>query len=325
MRIASFFTERDLNCELLIMSFIEDLIELIVDKNSVACMGLDPRLEQEGTIPQFLVRNYEEPNQIILEFNKALIDETSDLIPVIKPQIAFYEKYDALKCLKNTVEYAHKKDLLVILDSKRNDIGSTSKAYADSIFNVYGADACTLNGYLGFDSIKPYLEYYSDKGIFILVKTSNPSSIEFQDLFSIRLDNVNDDSTDVQVENLKLERNYIQMAKLLNNWNENLRIFSGYSNLGAVVGATYPSQLGKIRKILSRSFILMPGYGAQGATGHDIKYGFDSKGLGGIVNSSRGIIYAYNNNQNYTPSEFDKAARFEIEKMNQVINKARLN
>ena len=158
------------------MTFIEDLIESIIDKNSVVCMGLDPRLEQDGTIPQFLIDEYVKPNQIILEFNKALIDETCDLIPVIKPQIAFYEKYDALKCLKSTIEYAHKKDLLVILDSKRNDIGSTSKAYADSTFNVYGADACTLNGYLGIDSIKPYLEHYNDKGIFILVKTLTGST-----------------------------------------------------------------------------------------------------------------------------------------------------
>ena len=307
------------------MPFIEDLIASIKDKNSVVCMGLDPRLEGEGTIPQFLIDDYEEPNQIILEFNKALIDETSNLIPVIKPQIAFYEKYDALNCLKETINYAHKKDLLVILDSKRNDIGSTSKAYADSTFNVYQADACTLNGYLGVDSINPYLEHYFEKGMFILVKTSNPSSFEFQDLFSIRLDNVNDDSTEVQVEKLKLERNYVQMAKLLNKWNENLHKFSGYSNLGAVVGATYPSQLRKIRKILTHSFILMPGYGVQGATSEDIKYGFDTKGLGGIVNSSRGIIFAYNKYQNYTPSEFDKAAKFEIEKMNQAINKARLN
>ena len=325
MRIATFFRERDLNYESKIMTFIEDLIESIIDKNSVVCMGLDPRLEGDGTIPQFLIDDYVKPNQIILEFNKALIDETCDLIPVIKPQIAFYEKYDALKCLKSTIEYAHKKDLLVILDSKRNDIGSTSKAYADSTFNVYGADACTLNGYLGIDSIKPYLEHYNDKGIFILVKTSNPSSIEFQDLFSIRLDHVNDDSTEIQVESLKLERNYVQMAKLLNNWNEDLQTFSGYSNMGAVVGATYSSQLREIRKILSHSFILMPGYGFQGATSDDIKYGFDSKGLGGVVNSSRGIIFAYNNYQNYSPSEFDKAAKFEIEKMNEKINKARLN
>jgi orotidine-5'-phosphate decarboxylase len=307
------------------MSFIEDLIQQILDKNSVVCMGLDPRLEQKGTIPQFLVNNYEEPNQIILEFNKALIDATYDLIPVIKPQIAFYEKYDALNCLKETINYAHRKDLLVILDSKRNDIGSTSKAYADSTFNIYQADACTLNGYLGIDSINPYIEHYFEKGIFLLVKTSNPSSNEFQDLFSIRLDQESDDSTKVQVENVKLERNYVQMAKLLNKWNKNLKRFSGYSNLGAVVGATYPSQLREIRKILSHSFILMPGYGVQGATSEDVKYGFDLNGLGGIVNSSRGIIFAYNKSQTYSSSEFDKAARFEIEKMNQAINKTRFN
>ena len=303
------------------MNFIEKLINSILDKKSVVCMGLDPRLEKEGEIPQYLIKNLEDPNQIILEFNKSLIDGVCDLIPVIKPQIAFYEKYDALKSLKDTIKYAHKKDLLVILDSKRNDIGSTSKAYADSTFNIYQPDACTLNGYLGIDSIKPYLEYYPHKGIFILVKTSNPSSTEFQDLFSTRLGELDEEVTEVQREHVKLERNYIHMAKLISSWNENLQLFSNYSNLGAVVGATFPKQLKKIREIIPRSFILMPGYGAQGATSKDLINGFDSKGLGAIVNSSRGIIFAYNKNKNYAPSQFDKAARAEIEEMNQSINK----
>ncbi|TFG20191.1 MAG: orotidine-5'-phosphate decarboxylase [Promethearchaeota archaeon] len=303
------------------MSFIEKLINSILDKKSVVCMGLDPRLEKEGEIPQYLIKNLEEPNKIILEFNKSLIDEACDLIPVIKPQIAFYEKYDVLNSLKETIQYAHKKDLLVILDSKRNDIGTTSKAYADSTFNIYQPDACTLNGYLGIDSIKPYLDYYSNKGIFVLVKTSNPSSSEFQDLFSIKLGEVDEKITEVQRENVKLERNYIQMAKLINSWNENLQLFSNYSNLGAVVGATFPNQLKKIRKIIPHSFILIPGYGAQGATSKDIVNGFDSEGLGAIVNSSRGIIFAYNKDKKYSPSQFDKAARAEIEQMNESINK----
>lgn len=307
------------------MSFIEKLIDSILDKKSVVCMGLDPRLEKEGEIPQYLIKNLEEPNQVILEFNKSLIDATCDLIPVVKPQIAFYEKYDALKSLKETIQYAHKKDLLVILDSKRNDIGTTSKAYADSTFNIYQPDACTLNGYLGIDSIKPYLEFYSHKGIFVLVKTSNPSSAEFQDLFSIKLEGVDEEVTEVQREDVKLERNYMQMAKLIKSWNDNLQLYSNYSNLGAVVGATFPNQLKKIRKIIPQSFILMPGYGAQGATSKDLINGFDSKGLGAVVNSSRGIIFAYNKDKKYTPSQFDKAARAEVEKMNQSINKMIFN
>ncbi|GAH07462.1 unnamed protein product, partial [marine sediment metagenome] len=152
-------------------------------------MGLDPRMDKQGEIPKYLIDELKDPSKIILEFNKNLIDHTSDLIPVVKPQIAFYEKYEALAALKETIKYAHKKDVLVILDSKRNDIGSTSEAYAYSTFKVLNADACTINAYLGFDGIKPYLSY-KEKGLFILVKTSNPSSKDFQDLFSARIFNI---------------------------------------------------------------------------------------------------------------------------------------
>ena len=162
------------------MNFIEDLIQLIKEKKSVVCMGLDPRMDKEGEIPKYLIDEYDNHDKIILEFNKELIEDTCDLIPVIKPQIAFYEKYDALDALKETIKFAHKNDLLVILDAKRNDIGSTSEAYAYSIFKNLNVDACTINAYLGFDGVKPFLEY-KEKGVFILVKTSNPSSAEFQD------------------------------------------------------------------------------------------------------------------------------------------------
>ena len=157
------------------MYFIEKLIQAIREKKSVVCMGLDPRLDQEGQIPQYLIDEFQDPNKIILEFNKILIEKASELIPVVKPQIAFYEKYDALSALKDTIKYAQKNDLLVVLDSKRNDIGSTSEAYAYSTFEIYGADACTINAYFGIDGVKPYLEKYKEKGVFVLVKTSNPS------------------------------------------------------------------------------------------------------------------------------------------------------
>jgi len=195
------------------MSFIEQLILRIEEKKSIVCMGLDPRMDNEGEIPEFLIAEYEEPNDIILEFNKALIEEVHELIPIIKPQIAFYEKYDALNALKEIIKFAHKKGLLVILDSKRNDIGSTSKAYAESTFEIYQADACTLNAYFGFDSIEPYLKAYSNKGLFILVKTSNPSSKDFKDLFSIKLMDVKDEVLQIHKKEVLLERNYIQMAK----------------------------------------------------------------------------------------------------------------
>jgi len=301
------------------MFFVEKLIQSIRDKKSVVCMGLDPRLEVQGQIPSYLKEELENPDKIILEFNKQLIDNTHDLIPAIKPQMAFYEKYEALNALKETIKFAHKKDLLVILDSKRNDIGSTSEAYAYANFKVYDADACTINAYFGIDGVKPFLEY-KEKGIFILVKTSNKSSGEFQNLFSVRLDTVSPTKTNTTEEKIILERNYIHMANLINKWSKNLEEISGYHNLGAVVGATYPEELKFIREIVKHSFILIPGYGAQGAQVKDIKYGFDENGLGGIVNSSRGIMFAYHNKK-MPPEKFATAAREEIIDMNTKINK----
>ncbi len=301
--------------------FVKKLIQLIKDKKSVVSMGLDPRMDKEEEIPKYLIEEYNEPNKVILEFNKTLIENTHDLIPLIKPQIAFYEKYDALNALKETIKYAHNKDLLVVLDSKRNDIGTTSKAYADATFKIYKADACTLNPYLGFDSIKPYIDHYKEKGLFILVKTSNPSSNELQNLFSVRLDNIDNTQIEVEQEKVKLVRNYIHVAKLIVEWSKKLHSFLNYNNLGAVVGATFPQELRSVRKIIKNSFILMPGYGAQGAQAEDIKNGFHKDGLGGIVNSSRAIIYSYANKKEFNSEKFGEAARDEIIKMNKEINK----
>jgi len=302
------------------MNFIKNLIQSIIDKHSVVCMGLDPRLDKEGEIPQFLINELVDPNKIILEFNKTLIDNTCDLIPVVKPQIAFYEKYEALNALKETIKYAHKNDLLVILDSKRNDIGATSEAYAHSTFKVFNADACTLNAYLGIDGVKPFLEY-KEKGVFILVKTSNPSSNDFQNLFSARIPNALDSDIEFNVENINLERNYIKMARLVADWGENLTPFSQFHNLGVVVGATFPQELKSIRNIVKNSYVLMPGFGAQGATARDIRSGFNENGLGGVVNSSRGITYAYFKNEKYPADKFGEAAREEVIAMNRQINK----
>lgn len=301
------------------MNFIENLIQLIKEKKSVISMGLDPRMDKEGEIPQYLIKELENPSKVILEFNKSLIETNSELIPVVKPQIAFYEKYEALDALKETIKYAHKHDLLVILDAKRNDIGSTSEAYAYSIFKNFNADACTINAYLGIDGVKPFIDY-KEKGIFILVKTSNPSSKDFQDLFSTTLKEVSDEVSEYRIQDQVLKRNYIIMAELVQEWSNNYKKFSNFTNLGAVVGATYPNELKKIREIIKNSFILIPGYGAQGAQAKDIKYGFNSDGLGAVVNSSRGIIYAYNKKQSYSPEDFCKAAKDEIIEMNKEIN-----
>jgi orotidine-5'-phosphate decarboxylase len=276
-------------------------------------------MDGSGQIPEFLINEFKNPNKTILEFNKTLIDNVHDLIPVIKPQIAFYEKYEAYNALKETIKYAHKLDLLVILDSKRNDIGSTSEAYAYSNFEVYNADACTINAYLGIDGVKPFIEY-KDRGIFVLVKTSNPSSNDFQNLFSVRLDDIPNSQTEFKTELMILERNYIHMARLIQNWSIDLEKYSDYHNLGAVIGATFPEELKIIRNILPNSFFLIPGYGAQGAEAKDIKFGFNEKGLGAIVNSSRGIMFAYNK-QNTPPEKYAKAAKREIIDMNEKINK----
>ena len=302
------------------MNFIERLIQLIKEKKSVVSMGLDPRMDKDGEIPRYLIEELEHPDKIILEFNKIIIEEVYDLIPIIKPQIAFYEKYEALNALKETIKFAHKKDLLVILDAKRNDIGSTSEAYAYSIFNNLSSDACTINAYLGIDGVKPFLDYI-EKGVFILAKTSNPSSSDFQNLFSANLEEISSDITEFRVREQILKRNYIRMAELISKWSSQLAKFSNFTNLGTVVGATYPSELKAIRAIVRNSFILIPGFGAQGAQAKDIKYGFYDNGLGGIVNSSRGIIYAYNRNKKYSPEDFSKAAKAEIIEMNNKINK----
>lgn len=301
------------------MNFIEDLIQIIKEKKSVISMGLDPRMDKKGEIPQYLIKEFNEPNKTILEFNKILIENSYDLIPVVKPQIAFYEKYEAINALKETIKFAHKNDLLVILDAKRNDIGSTSEAYAYNLFKNLNADACTVNGYLGFDSIKPFLDF-KEKGVFVLAKTSNPSSEDFQDLFSISID-VSQEITEMEVKSQVLKRNYIQMAELIYKWSQKLPRFSDFTNIGAVVGATYPQELRKIREVVKNSFILIPGYGAQGAQAKDIKNGFYQNGLGSLVNSSRGIIFAYNKKKEIPPENFGKAAREEIIVMNEKINR----
>ncbi|MFW9882456.1 MAG: orotidine-5'-phosphate decarboxylase, partial [Candidatus Thorarchaeota archaeon] len=184
----------------------------------------------------------------------------------------------------------------------------------------YDADACTINAYLGIDGVKPFLNY-EERGVFILVKTSNPSSSDFQNLFSAILQNVPDEIIEYQVNEQTLKRNYILMTDLVQKWSSNLTKFSNFTNLGAVVGATYPKELKSIREILKNSFILIPGYGAQGGQVKDIRYGFDKNGLGGIVNSSQGIIYAYTTNEKYSQEKFGKAAREEIIDMNKKINK----
>ena len=298
------------------MNIMDKLIEQIKEKDNKTVIGLDPRYEM---IPECIKSKYPQNligvSEAIIEFNKKLIDATYDIIPAVKPQIAFYEMYglEGIRAFKETCEYAKEKGMLVIADIKRGDIGTTAKAYSNAFLGktkieekeigIYDVDFVTLNPYMGIDSIKPFIEDCEkyNKGVFILIKTSNPSSKEIQDL--------------------KLEDGeelYTKVAQLVEKLGENLRGKYGYSSISAVVGATYPKELQNLRKIAPHTFFLIPGYGAQGGKAKDIALGFDKNGIGGIVNSSRGLIYAYKSDlwkTKYTEEEFAEATRAEAIRM----------
>lgn len=294
---------------------IDKLIDKIKKTGNPTVVGLDPRLEY---IPPFILNEkYEKMghtlnavSSAIFEFNKYIIDEIYDIIPAIKPQIAMYERYGipGLESYLKTIEYAKEKGLIIIGDIKRSDIASTAEAYSDghigmveigqNKFEIFKQDFITLNPYLGSDSIEPFLkdcEKY-EKGLFILAKTSNPNSGEIQDLI---------------VEGIPL---YEKIGALINKWGSQLIGKNGYSEIGAVVGATHKEQAEKLRKIMPNSFLLVPGYGAQGGKAEDLAVCFDKNGLGAIINSSRGII-ANHLNQNNMGKDFAKSAREAVIEM----------
>ncbi len=276
---------------------ISKLVTKIKQTDAPIVVGLDPTM---SNIPTKILdkeisekgETFEAVGAAILEYNKALIDAVHDLVPAVKPQIAMYEQFGipGLVAFTETVKYARQKGLIVIGDVKRGDIGSTSTAYANAHLGkvtvgktslaAFDEDFCTVNPYLGTDGIKPFIDVCNenDRGIFILVKTSNPSSGEFQDRVLH-----DEDSTLYEAVGFKVK----EWAKL--------SMDGAYSNIGAVVGATYPKMGEILRRIMPKSYILVPGYGAQGATGKDLKPFFDKDGLGAIINSSRGIIAAYKN------------------------------
>ena len=272
---------------------INKLISNIRKTNAPIVVGLDPMLNY---IPEHIQKKafaefgetLEGAAEAIWQFNKAIVDATYDLIPAVKPQIAMYEQFGipGLIAYKKTVEYCKAKDLVVIGDIKRGDIGSTSAAYAvghlgqvqvgSKKYAGFDEDFATVNPYLGSDGVKPFMDVCKEekKGIFVLVKTSNPSSGEFQDRV---------------IDGRPL---YELVGEKVAQWGDEL-MGDGYSYVGAVVGATYP-EMGKVlRKIMPKTFILVPGYGAQGGKGADLVHFFNEDGLGAIVNSSRGIIAAY--------------------------------
>lgn len=296
---------------------IQKLISKIQKTHAPIVVGLDPML---GYIPDHIKskayaefgETLEGAAEAIWQFNKEIVDHTYDIIPAVKPQIAMYEQFgiEGLKAFKKTVDYCKEKDLVVIGDVKRGDIGSTSAAYAvghlgkvqvgSKTYTAFDEDFATVNPYLGSDGIKPFINVCKEekKGLFILVKTSNPSSGEFQDQL---------------VDGKPL---YELVGEKVAQWGEEC-MGDSYSYVGAVVGATYP-EMGKVlRKIMPKAYILVPGYGAQGGKGADLVHFFNEDGLGAIVNSSRGIIAAYKQEQylKFGAENFGEASRAAVEDM----------
>lgn len=293
---------------------IEKLVERIKKLEAPIVVGLDPTL---NFVPGFLLdkainekgETLEAAADAIFEFNKKIVDAVYDLIPAVKPQIAMYEQFGipGLMAFKKTLDYCHEKGLLVIGDAKRGDIGSTSTAYAighigkvkvgSTEIAPFDEDFLTINPYMGSDSVVPFVEECKkyDKGLFILVKTSNPSSGEFQD------------------QKVGKKAVYELVGKKVDEWGAEL-IKNGYSDVGAVVGATYPEMGEVLRQIMPKAYILVPGYGAQGGTAAELKPFFNKDGLGAIVNSSRGIIAAYKQEKyaEYGAEGFAEAARVAV-------------
>lgn len=288
---------------------IDQLIAKIEEKQNPTVVGLDPTLEM---MPSFLKEECFETYgktpkavaEMFIQFNKAILDAIAPFIPAVKPQIAMYELYglEGLRAYTETIQYAKEKNLLVIGDIKRGDIASTAAAYAGHIagveieglsYNLWQEDAVTLNPYMGFDGIEPFIKVCQkkDKSIFVLVKTSNPSSVELQDLL---------------VEGVPI---YDKTADLVHKWGQLAMGEKGYSKVGAVVGATYKEQGATLRKRMPDTFFLVPGYGAQGGKASDLKDYFGKDGTGIIVNSSRGIIAAYKKDKEYSEQDFAQASK----------------
>lgn len=294
----------------------DEFIEQIKKTGAPVCVGLDPKLSY---LPECISAkvfgekglSLESAAEAFYEFNKAIIDAVKDLVPSVKPQIAMYEELGipGLICYRNTVRYAKEAGLIVIGDVKRGDIGSTCASYAKAHLGVaelqfgarvhkeetFAADYATVNPYMGSDGINEFLNTGKefDRGIFVLVKTSNPSSAEFQD---------------IETDGEKL---YEKVARKVSEWGEASIGKSGYSDVGAVVGATFPEVGKRLRELMPHTMFLVPGYGAQGASGADLKSYFDKDGLGVVVNSSRGIIAAYKKEEyaKYGDVGFADAAR----------------
>jgi orotidine-5'-phosphate decarboxylase len=308
--------------------FIDRLIESIQEKNNPTVVGLDPKIEY---IPAFIKekafkeygRNLKGASEAVLQFNKMIIDSIFDQVPAVKPQLAYYEMYgiDGMVAFDETCKYAKGKGLIVIADGKRNDIGTTAEAYSKGFLGqtdiddeikqkAFDTDALTVSPYLGIDGVKPFIQdcINFNKGIFILVKTSNKSSGQLQDLVTEHGKSI-----------------YEIMSEYVHEWGKTVVGKYGYSSVGAVVGATYPNQAKLLRSIMKNAYILVPGYGAQGGTARDCANSFNRDGLGAIVNASRSVMCAYKSDlwkNEYTEEKFAEAARAEVIRMKDDLNAA---
>ncbi len=306
-------------------NFSDKLTTAIQKKNCCVVVGLDPHFD---LIPESIKQQFSKLQDdafkyaanVILEFNKQVIDTLEHLVGIVKLQIAFYELYgwQGIWSYAETIHYAKQKGLIVIGDVKRGDVPNTAAAYANahigqvSINNTtqiaFQSDAITVNPLLGVDSILPFIknaETY-DKGIFVLAKTSNPSSVEFQDLLC------------------GTKKLHQIIAEKIHTWGSRSIGTYGYSAIDAVVGATYPEDILILRKTMPNAYLLIPGYGSQGATAEDIKNCFNSDGYGAIINASRSILYAYNNRSwkdKYGAQTWKEAAQNAVMNMKEDLNK----
>lgn len=281
------------------MNFADQLVKEITRKNSRVCVGLDPVFSK-------LPKEYSgagagaNPAQAAFDFNKRIIDSVKDHAVIVKPNLAFYLALGegGWTALKKTIACAKSEGLLVIVDCKANDIGNTAEAYAKAFFEALNADAVTINPLLGSDSLMPFLKYCGeDRGVFVLAKTSNPSSKEFQGLKVGARSALSD-----------------EIAGKIAEWEGYGLGENGYSSVGAVVGATFPAEAERLRKKMRKQFFLVPGYGAQGGGAGEVKNCFNSDGLGAVVSSSRAVLYASSG------KDFAEAAAREAEKMKKDIN-----
>lgn len=306
-------------------NFADRLTDRIEALSNPTVMGLDPKIE---FVPEEILNRHRKladdasiaSAEAIYEFNVKLIDAVYTIIPAIKPQFAYYEMYGihGLETLYKTIQYAKSKGMLVIADAKRNDIGTTAEAYAQAIIgktvladksvqSMTGADAVTVNAYLGIDGIKPFIDTARENsnGLFILVRTSNPSAGDFQDL---------------PMEDGKPL--YEKVAEKVSEWGSDLIGECGYSSVGAVVGATWPEQAVSLRKLMPNTMILVPGYGAQGGDADSAAVNFAKNGRGAIVNASRSLMCAYKKRSDLKPEDFQKAAYDEAIRMRDDLNRA---